>query len=262
MLRVATLASGSSGNCTVVSDGRIHILIDAGISARRISQGLKALGVELRHISGVLITHEHTDHVAALPVLCRQMGAPLFTAEETARELCGRWSGLVERFRVFEPGQRFAVEGLEVGTFATSHDAARPCGFSVTDGARKLALCTDTGFVTPEAREGVRGAHTLIGEFNYDPDMLRTGPYPVHLQNRIRGDRGHLSNEMGGQLAAWAGSQGARRVILAHLSQENNLPRLALEAAKKALGELGLRDGRDVELAAAPRGEATDWFEV
>lgn len=261
MLKVATLASGSSGNCTVVSDGRVHILIDAGISTRRISQGLKALDIELRHISGVLITHEHTDHVAALPVLCRQTAAPLYTAEETACELCGRWDGLVERFRVFEPGQRFAAGGLEVGTFPTSHDCARPVGYWVTDGTQKLVLCTDTGVVTPQAREAVRGAHTLIGEFNYDPEMLRKGPYPLHLQVRIRGEQGHLSNEMGGQLAAWAGSQGARRVILAHLSQENNRPVLALEAAKKALGELGLREN-DVELIAAPRNETTGWMEV
>ena len=116
--------------------------------------------------------------------------------------------------------------------------------------------------ITQPAREGVRGAHTLVGEFNYDPEMLRVGPYPIHLQNRIRGDKGHLSNEMGGKLAAWAGYQGARRVILAHLSQENNMPKLALEAARKALAELGLKEGADVELVAAPRGEVTDWFEV
>jgi len=262
MLKVATLASGSSGNCAVVSDGRVHILIDAGISTRRISQGLKMLGIELRHISGVLITHEHADHVSALPVLCKQTEAPLYTAEETASELCGRSSGLVERFRVFMPGQRFAIDGLEIGTFATSHDCACPCGFSVTDGSRKLALCTDTGVITPDAQEGIKGAHTLIGEFNYDPEMLRTGPYPFHLKERIRGPRGHLSNEMGGRLAAWAAEQGARRIILAHLSQENNLPKLALEAARQALGKLGLRDGADVELTAAPRSEATDWFEV
>lgn len=261
MLKVATLASGSSGNCTVVSDGQVHILIDAGISARRISQGLKALGLELRHVAGVLLSHEHTDHVAALPVLCRQTAAPLFTAEPTACALCARWEGLVERFRVFEPGQRFAVGALEVGTFATSHDCACPVGYWVTDGRRKLALCTDTGVVTPQAREGVGGAHTLIGEFNYDPEMLRRGPYPLHLQVRIRGERGHLSNEMGGELAAWAAGQGAERVILAHLSQENNRPGLALEAAKRALGGLGLRE-RDVELVAAPRNEATGWMEV
>ena len=242
MLKVATLASGSSGNCTVVSDGRVHILIDAGISTRRISQGLKALDI-------------------GLPLPGRQTAAPLYTAEETACELCGRWDGLVERFRVFEPGQRFAAGGLEVGTFPTSHDCARPVGHWVTDGTQKLVLCTDTGVVTPQAREAVRGTHTLIGEFNYDPEMLRKGPYPLHLQVRIRGEQGHLSNEMGGQLAAWAGSQGARRVILAHLSQENNRPALALEAAKKALGELGLREN-DVELIAAPRNETTGWMEV
>lgn len=261
MLRVATLASGSSGNCTVVSDGRVHILIDAGISARRITQGLRALGAEARHVAGVLITHEHTDHVAALPVLCRQIGAPLYTAEGTALELCGRWNGLAERFRVFEPGQRFAVGGLEVGTFATSHDCACPVGYWATDGRRKLALCTDTGFATPQAREGVRGAHTLVGEFNYDPELLRTGPYPLHLQNRIRGERGHLSNQAGGELAAWAAANGAGRVILAHLSAENNRPELALTAAKQALGALGLGE-RDVEVIAAPRGETAGWFEV
>ena len=262
MLRVATLASGSSGNCAVVSDGRVHILIDAGISTRRITQGLKELGIELRHISGVLITHEHIDHVAALPVLCRQTGAALFTTEETAYELCGRHQGLEDRFRVFLPGQRFALGELEVGTFATSHDCACPVGYCVSDGKRKLALCTDTGYITPEAREGVRGAHTLIGEFNYDPEMLRTGPYPIHLQERIRGNRGHLSNELGGELAAWAAEQGARRIVLAHLSQENNRPELALEAARRALGALGIRSGKDVEVIAAPRSEAIGWMEV
>lgn len=262
MLRAATLASGSSGNCAVVSDGRVHILIDAGISARRITQGLRALGVEPRHLAGVLITHEHADHVNGLEVLCKQTGAPLYTAEPTAFALCGKWGALTERFRVFEPGQRFAVQGLEVGTFANSHDCACPVGYSVTDGRRKLALCTDTGVVTPQAREGVGGANTFIGEFNYDPDMLRTGPYPVYLKERIRGGRGHLSNEMGGELAAWAGSLGATRVVLAHLSRENNRPGLALAAAERALSGLGLRPGRDVELLAAPRDEATGWFDV
>ena len=261
MLRAATLASGSSGNCTVVSDGRVHILIDAGISARRITQGLRALGIEPRHLSGILITHEHADHVNGLPVLCRQAGAPLYTAEDTAFALCGKWDGLTERFRVFAPGQRFALGEWEIGTFATSHDCACPVGFSVEDGRRKLALCTDTGYITPQAREGVRGARTLVGEFNYDPEMLRRGPYPRHLQERIRGDAGHLSNEMGGELAAWAVEHGAARVVLAHLSQENNRPQLALEAAGRALDGAGAGAG-DVELVCAPRGECSGWFEV
>lgn len=262
MLRAATLASGSSGNCTVVSDGRVHILIDAGISARRIAQGLRALGIEPRHLSGILITHEHADHVNGLPVLCRQADAPLYTAEATAFALCGKWDGLTERFRVFAPGQRFALGGLEVQTFANSHDCACPVGYCVSDGRRKLALCTDTGVVTPGARAGAAGAGTLICECNYDPELLRTGPYPYYLKERIRGERGHLSNETGAQLAAWAAERGARRVVLAHLSQENNRPELALAAAEGALSGLGLRPGRDVELLAAPRHEGSGWFEV
>ena len=262
MLRAATLASGSSGNCTVVSDGRVHILIDAGISARRITTGLRALGVEPRCLAGILITHEHADHISGLAVLCRQIGAELYTAEPTARQICYRMAGLEERFRVFDPGERFALGELEVGTFATSHDCACPVGFTVSDGRRKLALCTDTGVVTQGALDAVRGADTLIGEFNYDLEMLRAGPYPPYLKERILGSRGHLSKELGGELAGRAAEAGTRRVVLAHLSKETNRPELAQEAARQALDRVGARVGTDVELIAAPRSECSGWFEV
>lgn len=262
MLRAATLASGSSGNCTVVSDGKFHILIDAGISAKRIMAGLRDLGIEGRDISAILITHEHGDHVSGLPVLCRQLGAELYTAEPTARQICYRTAGLEERFRVFNPGERFALGDLEVESFATSHDCACPVGYTVSDGRRKLALCTDTGIVTRDVLAGIQGADTLIGEFNYDVDMLRSGPYPAYLKARILGDQGHLSNELGGRLAAWAVEQGARRVVLAHLSKENNLPATAMAAARKALTAAGIRPDADVALTAAPRSEGSGWWEV
>ena len=262
MLRAATLASGSSGNCAVVSDGRVHILIDAGISARRIVTGLRALGIEPKQVAGILITHEHSNHISGLAVLCRQIGAALYTAEPTARQICYRMAGLEERFRVFDPGERFAVEELAVGTFATSHDCACPVGFTVSDGKRKLTLCTDTGVVTQGALDAVRGADTLIGEFNYDLDMLRAGPYPAYLKERILGCYGHLSNEMGGELAGGAVEQGTRRVVLAHLSKENNRPETALAAARRAMERIGARVGTDVELTAAPRDACSGWFEV
>lgn len=257
LLKAATLASGSSGNCAVVSDGAVHILIDAGISAKRVLCGLRELGIDPRGLAAILITHEHADHVSGLQVLCKQTGAELYATEPTAVEICTRLPHLAERFRVFEPGDRFALGDLVVGSFATSHDCACPVGYTVTDGARKLALCTDTGKVTRAMLDAIRGAHTLIGEFNYDPDMLRTGPYPYHLKERIFSDRGHLSNEVGGKLAAWAVEQGANRVVLAHLSQENNLPSVALAAARKALEGF-----TEVELIAAPRHERSDWMNV
>lgn len=262
MLKVATLASGSSGNCAVVSDGRVHILIDAGISARRILTGLRELGIEGRDIAAVLITHEHSDHISGLPVLCRQLNTELYATEPTARQICYRTAGLEERFRVFDPEERFALGDLVVGSFATSHDCACPVGYTVTDGKRKLALCTDTGVVTRRMLEGVRGAHTLIGEFNYDPDMLRAGSYPASLKERILGKLGHLSNETGGKLAGWSVEQGTERVVMAHLSKENNLPSVARQAACRELERIGARVGTDVELSAAPRDTGSGWMEV
>lgn len=262
MLKAATLASGSSGNCLVVSDGRVHILIDAGISARRITTGLKELGLDPAGVSAILITHEHSDHICGLPVLCRQLGAELYTAEPTARQICYRTAGLEDRFRVFEPGERFAIGPLVVGTFPTSHDCACPVGYTVAGEGRKMALCTDLGMVTRQVLEGIRGAGLLISECNYDPDMLRAGPYPAYLKERILGREGHLSNEVGGRLAAWAVEQGTGRVVLAHLSKENNTPALALGAAEKAISGVGVRVGEDVLLSAAPREESSGWMEV
>ena len=262
MLKAATLASGSSGNCLVVSDGRVHILIDAGISARRITTGLKELGLDPAGVSAILITHEHSDHICGLPVLCRQLGAELYTAEPTARQICYRTAGLEDRFRVFEPGERFAIGPLVVGTFPTNHDCACPVGYTVAGEGRKMALCTDLGMVTRQVLEGIRGAGLLISECNYDPDMLRAGPYPAYLKERILGREGHLSNEVGGRLAAWAVEQGTGRVVLAHLSKENNTPALALGAAEKAISGVGVRVGEDVLLSAAPREESSGWMEV
>ncbi len=262
MLRAATLASGSSGNCLAVTDGRVHILIDAGISARRIVTGLKGLGLDPAGVSAILITHEHSDHICGLQVLCRQLGAEIYTAEPTARQICRRMAGLEGRITVFEPGERFAIGSLVIGTFPTSHDCASPVGYTVESGGRKLALCTDLGVVSREVLAGIHGAGLLVCESNYDPDMLRSGPYPAHLKERILSPRGHLSNEVGAKLAAWAVERGTRRVVLAHLSKENNMPGLALRTAEAALSAVGAETGRDVTLTAAPRDEVSPWMEV
>ncbi len=262
MLRAATIASGSSGNCAVVSDGKVHILIDAGISAKRIVTALRQLGIELSQIAGILITHEHSDHISGLDVLCRQTGADLYTAEATARQICYRRAGMESRFQVFDPGQRFAIGDLVIHPFANSHDCACPVGYAVEKDGCKIALCTDTGYVTPEAESAVLGSRLLICESNHDVDMLRSGSYPAYLKERILGDRGHLSNEAGAALAAKAVQQGAARVVLAHLSQENNTPALALAASARALEDVGAQIGRDVILTAAPRNDPSDWMEV
>lgn len=262
MLKTAILASGSSGNCAAVSDGRTHILIDAGISARRITAGLRALELDPRSVHGVLITHEHSDHIAGLPVLCRQLDLLLYATEPTAAAVCARWPELAERFRVFDPGEYFAAGTLTAGSFPTSHDCACPVGYTLTDGGAKLAFCTDLGVVTDQVRAGIQGARLLVGEFNHDIELLRTGPYPPALKRRILGDRGHLSNEAGAELALWAAERGARQIMLAHLSAENNRPPLALAAAEGTLKSAGAELGGDVAVSAAPRDRASGWMEV
>jgi len=262
VLKAAALCSGSSGNCLVVSNGRVHILIDAGVSARRITTGLRSLGVQPETLSAVLITHEHSDHISGLPVLCRQLGADLYATEPTARAVCRRAAGLEERFQVFEPGERFAIGDLLASSFPTSHDCACPVGYTISDGKSKLTLCTDTGVVTQEAAESAAGSGLLVGEFNHDVDVLRAGSYPARLKERILSDMGHLSNEAGGEFAAWAVQRGARRVVLAHLSKENNTPELAMQAAVAAMEGIGAKVGEDVELTVAPRDRCTGWLEV
>lgn len=179
MLHITTLASGSSGNCLVVSDGTTHILIDAGISARRITTALKDLGIDPRELAAVLVTHEHSDHISGLATLTKQLAFPLYTAEATGRQLCYRLAGLEDRIHGFQPGARFSVGGLEIGTFPTVHDCASPVGYSVTDSRGvKLAVATDLGVVTDAVREGVRGAPAAGGRGQLRPETLRWGSYP------------------------------------------------------------------------------------
>ena len=257
MLELCTLASGSSGNSLLVSDGRTHILVDAGISCRRITNSLKALGVDPRELTGVLITHEHTDHMAGLATLTKQLRLPVYASRGTGRQLCYRIAFLEELLRPVTPGEEFSVGGIDVESFPTSHDAAESTGFALSAGGRKAAVVTDLGYVTPEVLKGIRGADLLVCEANHDVEWLQSGPYPYYLKARILGDRGHLSNEAGAELAWTAVEGGARTVVLAHLSHENNTPARAHEVVRGLLERRGAAVGRDVALEVAPRSEAS-----
>lgn len=255
MLTLTTLASGSSGNCLLVSDGSCHVLVDAGISCRRICKGLRELGVDPARLSGILITHEHSDHISGLATLTKQLRLPVYASRGTARQLCYRIAFLEEVIRPFSAGDQFAVGDLSVQSFPTSHDAADSVGYSLTDGKRKAAIATDLGVVTDVVYEGIRGAHLLVAEANHDVEWLTAGPYPYFLKERILGAQGHLSNEAGAELACAAVAGGAATVLLAHLSQENNTPARAYEVARSALELQGAAVGKDVLLEVAPRGE-------
>ena len=198
MLTLTTLASGSSGNCTLLSDGETHLLLDAGISCRRICTALAALKIAPESLSAVLITHEHSDHISGLATLHKRFQLPIYTSPGTARQLCYRIAALEDVVRPCPPGNSFTAGGLDVETFPISHDAAEPMGFAVSDGNRKAALVTDLGVVTEAVRRGMAGAQLVLVEANHDVEWVRSGPYPYYLKERILGRQGHLSNEDGG----------------------------------------------------------------
>ena len=253
MLTVTTLASGSSGNCALVSCGNTHILLDAGISAKRITCGLRELGVAPEELSAILITHEHSDHISGLQVLTKKLRVPIVASPATCRQLCCRIPFLEDLVREQERGSELEVGALGVRSFATPHDAAGSVGYVIHGDGCRMALCTDLGYVTAEVKEAVRGCQLLICEANHDEEWVKSGPYPYHLKQRILGDHGHLSNEAGAELAAMAVENGTRAVLLAHLSSENNTPTHAREVAERRLRAMGADPEHDLRLAVAPR---------
>ena len=262
VLTYSTLASGSSGNCALVCCGGTRLLLDAGISARRITTALKGLGVDPASLGGVLVTHEHSDHISGLATLTKQLGLPVYATAPTLRQLCYRIPFLECLCRDFAPGDGFPVGELWVTSFPTSHDAACSVGYTLAGDGSKLASATDLGRLTPEVLNAVRGCDLLVCESNHDVDWVRSGPYPYYLKERILGDRGHLSNEMGAELAALAAESGARAVVLAHLSSENNTPARARDVAARRLSAAGVDPERDLSLTVAPRKERGPVFRL
>lgn len=253
MLCVTTLASGSEGNCLLVSDGSTHILIDAGISCKRVTAGLRSLGVDPHDIAAILVTHEHSDHICGLATMLKHLPFHIYTSPGTARQLAYRLAILPQRLHPVEPEEEFAVGSLTCQGFTTSHDAAQSMGYTVSGAGGRMALATDLGHVTDCVRRAVLGSDILVVESNHDVDWLQSGPYPYYLKQRILGDRGHLCNEAGAELAAQAVQAGAHTIILAHLSRENNTPARAYEITRQRLAALD--EARAVTLTVAPRGE-------
>lgn len=261
MLELCTLASGSSGNCLLVTDGRTHLLVDAGISCRRICSGLRSLDIDPAKLAGILITHEHSDHIAGLTTLTKRFQVPIYTTAGTARQLC-------DRIALLEPcihrisDQPFTVGNMAVESFPTPHDTCDSVGYAVSSGGRKAAVVTDLGWVTPAVAEGIQGAHLLVAEANHEVAWVESGPYPYYTKKRILGDYGHLSNEAGAALACTAVAGGTQTVLLAHLSQENNTPQRAYVTVSTQLACMGARLGRDVKLEVAPRAELSRRYVV
>ena len=233
-LHYVSFASSSEGNAGLLSHGNTHILLDAGISARRITGCLGELGLSAASLSAILLTHDHSDHIKGLPVLCRRLSVPIL------------WPGTT-----FHSKDPFTIGDVKITAFGTPHDAKPSCGFRFEAGEETLGFATDLGYVTREIYDNLRGVERLVIESNYDPDMLRDGPYPPSLKARIASRQGHLSNPDCAELLSHLAMEGLRHVALAHLSVNNNTPELAYNAAAQGLS------GSECSLCVLDRKEMT-----
>ncbi|MBU0484001.1 MAG: MBL fold metallo-hydrolase [Proteobacteria bacterium] len=220
-MRFCVLGSGSKGNATYVESGDTRILIDAGFSGIEVERRLAVIGVDLSSISAILVTHEHSDHIKGVSILSRRYKLPVLTNKET---LSGAGKNLSQLYAWQEiaTGTSFHFQDLEIHPFSISHDAADPVGYVIGDGCSILGYCTDTGITSRLMKHRLTGCHGLVLEFNHDPELLRNGPYPPHLQQRVRSKSGHLANGEAAEFLAELMHEGLEHVVLAHISEANN----------------------------------------
>ena len=247
-MEYVSFASSSSGNCALLRGGGVNLLIDAGISMKRIRMNLRSLGLDLGDLRGVLVTHEHADHISALGMLSKYTDLPFFMSRGTAEALARERKCAGKNLHPLGEDLALDLGELHILGVPLSHDAAQPLGWRVEGEKNALAVLTDLGQLTENVFSAARGCRFAVVECNHDVELLRRGPYPPALQRRILGQKGHLSNEAGAELAAFLTKNGAEELLLGHLSRENNRPELALAAVRRRAGE-------EVRVSAAPWNE-------
>lgn len=235
-LKLCPLRSSSKGNATIVFTKNTKILVDCGISAKALEECLSYSNTPAKSLDGIVVTHEHTDHIKGVGVVSRRFDIPIFANKET-------WEGMEKQIgkisprnrRVFEVGNDFLINDITICSFSIPHDAANPVGYTFFAYGEKVAVATDMGIITKEISHALFGSHTALIEANYDTNMLEVGPYPYELKRRIKGDWGHLCNEDCGCLAQFLAENGTSKIFLGHLSEENNFPLLALKTVETSL---------------------------
>ena len=261
-ISVSMLASGSRGNCALVSSSSTKILVDAGISCRETFRRMKSMGEDPHSLSAILITHEHSDHIYGLATLAKRLRIPVFmtgatyqTWQRAMRDEHGEKPKL-EKFERFESGHSFQVGDIAVKPFTIPHDAADPVGFTFRAEGIKVGLATDLGYIPLSVRDHLRGCDVLIMESNHDLEMLRVGPYPWSVKQRVMGRMGHLSNEVACKFVREGLDTRTSTLILGHLSEHNNHPEIVRIGAEQSL----LRRGLDPRLVIAEQKKPTEVF--
>lgn len=266
-MRFCSFASGSSGNCIYAGSDSTHILVDVGISGKRVDGGLSEVGLTGRDISGILITHEHSDHIGGLGVISRKYNIPIYATEHTIKAIKNdRKSGEIDDSLFFpiKADNKFMIGDLTINPIKISHDAVEPVAYRINYENKKIVVCTDLGTYDEYIVDCLRGSDVLLLEANHDVKMLQVGPYSYYLKQRILSDKGHLSNENSGRLLCRILHDNIKKIFLGHLSQENNLPELAYEAVKTeiTLSPDNSYKGDDFNISVANRSQPSELIEI
>ncbi len=254
MISFCSLFSGSSGNAIYLASDRTKILIDCGVSGKRIAASLTNIDVKASEIDAILVTHEHRDHAYAVGIMSRRYDIPIYANQQT-------WEGMQNLIgKIKEENRRYlstckdlCIQDIGIHPFAIPHDAAEPVGYNFYINHKKITLATDIGHVNNELASRLEGSEMVLIESNHDLEMLKCGPYPYYLKQRIMGENGHLSNEAAGELIAHMVEKGTNQFLLGHLSKENNFPQLAYQTVYNILQSRGIKVGQDAIIEVAER---------
>jgi phosphoribosyl 1,2-cyclic phosphodiesterase len=255
IVKFCVLASGSSGNCALIATERTRVLVDAGLSFRELVKRLASVGERPDRIDAILITHEHCDHISGVARFARRVPVPIYMTRLTAPAI--EWDNAAPRIELFQAGARFAVGDIEIDSFTIPHDAIDPVGFCFRAQGIKIGLVTDLGYIPDSIKFHLRGSQVLMLESNHDLDMLKVGPYPWAVKQRVMSRNGHLSNEVVGDYVSHEFDSSTASLILGHLSEHNNHPEIVRMVAQQALDRRGLA----TRLVVAGQKQPTEVFQ-
>ena len=256
MLSFCSLYSGSSGNSLLVETENTKILIDAGVSCKKIENALEDINITPNSLSGILITHEHIDHVQGLGTFSKKFNIPVFVNRETLDNMPKQRDKIdSNNLKTFKVSEKFSIGDLDIKPFSIPHDAINPCGFNIWNDNKKISIATDIGHMTNDILKQLEESSFIMLEANYDPEILRCSSYPFVLKSRIAGPTGHLPNEVAGQTISHLLKSGLKTAMLGHLSKENNFPELAYQTVIDELISNGSFDKNSLTLSVASRDE-------
>lgn len=252
-MKFCSLYSGSSGNSLFIQGDETKILVDSGVSAKKITEALESIDVDIKEINAILVTHEHIDHIRSLGTMAKKYNIPIYAN-------LGTWNGIenektvveIEEKNYFKIGEKFEIGELKIMPFSTSHDAIDPCGFSIEHDGKKISIATDLGEMTSEVMKNLKQSKFVLLESNYEPEILKVCSYPYTVKSRIAGIKGHLSNQEAGNTISNLINEGLQNVMLGHLSKESNFPELAHKSVINEMMKNGI-NANDIELNVASR---------